>query len=202
MPYWVFNEITKLDLCAVVTREQNEECGTDIPVYCFVSCSLPPPGETHQQMCWQHVLCFWKFIACNVCLYFLKKVFRSDKCEHSSSTGPYAFFLVSLMCLSGAVLEQNFKSIKQLVHPSPWLSPGKIYWLRQEPGHTRTSSFLRSWLDTESCTGPWVWYNHRVQACNQGLIPLYIYHSGWPFPVSLLVALQHWKLCCGITLYQ
>lgn len=54
------------------------------------------------------------------------------------------------MCLSGAVVEQNSKSIKQLVHLSPWLSPGKIYWLRQQLGHTRTSSFLCGWLDTES----------------------------------------------------
>lgn len=52
---------------------------------------------------------------------------------------------VSLMCLSGAVVGQNSKSIKQLVHPSPWRSPGKIYWLRQQPRHTGTSSFF-SWL--------------------------------------------------------
>lgn len=69
------------------------------------------------------------------------------------------------MCLSGAVVEQNSKSIKQLVHPSPWLSPGKIYWLRQQPGHTGTSSFLCGWLDTEGHTGPGAWDYHGAEAC-------------------------------------
>ncbi len=75
---------------------------------------------------------------------------------------------VSLMCLSVAVVEQNSKSIKQLVHPSRWLSPGKIYWLRQQPGHTGTSSFLCGWPETESHTGPPAWYDHRAEACRLG----------------------------------
>lgn len=54
------------------------------------------------------------------------------------------------MCLSGAVLKQNSKSIQQLVHPSLWLSPGKIYWMQLQPWHAGTSSFLHGWLDTES----------------------------------------------------
>lgn len=68
------------------------------------------------------------------------------------------------MCLSGAVMKQNSKSIKQLVHPSPWLSPGKIYWVR----HTGTSPFLCGWLDTESHTGPQARCYHRAQPSERG----------------------------------
>lgn len=151
--------------------------------------SSASPGETQWQMLWQRVLPLWKFIASDVCLGKKKEkkrpdsslklsspALRNDKGESWSSPSLYAFSSVSLMCLSGAVEEQNSKSIKQLVYPSPWLSPGKIYWLQQQPEHTGTSSFLRGWLDIESHTGPWAWYYHRAQACHLerhgGLFPL------------------------------
>lgn len=103
---------------------------------------------------------------------------------------------LSLWCvyqvLSG---EQNSESIKQLVHPSPRLSPGKIYWLQQHPGHMGTSSFFRGWLNIKSHNGPRAWYYHRAQACQlKRCIPIIPSHvrGGWPFSFSH--RLQHHHL--------
>lgn len=92
------------------------------------------------------------------------------------------------MCLSGAVMKQNSKSIKQLVHPSPWLSPGKIYWVWQQPQHMGTSSFLCGWLDIEIHTGPWAWRFHRAQPSewrwNIKVCPYHICQRGLTFSTS------------------
>lgn len=190
-----FNEITELDLCSVVTTQgkQNEACKTNCDIVYGSSLIFPPAFFS---VTWRNTMadalaacfCFVKIYS-QWCVFRQKKkkrpdsslklsspALRNDKGESWSSPSLYAFSSVSLMCLSGAVEEQNSKSIKQLVYPSPWLSPGKIYWLQQQPEHTGTSSFLRGWLDIESHTGPWAWYYHRAQECHLerhgGLFPL------------------------------
>lgn len=186
--------------------------------YCLQLCSYFPspspasPGETHRKTLWQHVFSLRKCIASDGSLCGKKvhtrpvtslklnvPALKNNNGECWSSAGECSF---SLMCLSGAVVEQNSKSIKQLVHPIPWLSPGKIYWLRQQLGHTETSSFLHGWLDIESHTGPWAWCCHRAQACHlsgAGIaksVPILHIREDWPFPYVSLPTLQLWKLCC------
>lgn len=219
-----FNETTELDLCSVVTTQgkQNEACKTNCDIVYGSSVIFPPAffSVTRRNTmadalaacsCFVKIYSQWfvfrqKKKKTDSSLKLSSPALRNDKGESWSSPSLYAFSSVSLMCLSGAVEEQNSKSIKQLVYPSPWLSPGKIYWLQQQPEHTGISSFVVGWisratqvhgLDTITGHRHAIWrgmevYSHYPILCQRGLTF---------FNVSL-PTLQLWRLCCGMAAHS
>lgn len=109
----------------------------------------PSPGETHQPRLWQHFLCRKMFsrrkekknstqrpsppwgVKHPACLET-----KSEWCGAHTFCRPPDVFI--RRCRGG----ENSRSMRQLVHPIPRLSPGKIYWLQQHPGHIGSSLFL------------------------------------------------------------